>query len=75
MEVESNCHIYRLAVNRTNPNRVARYSLFDELYFSEDTGDSRQKAKHGILAEIRAIAWFPQFCIESIWNGDATLAN
>jgi hypothetical protein len=45
-------------VNAADANRILSYSLFGEIYASEDGGDSWQKVKRE-FGEIRAIAWLP----------------
>jgi hypothetical protein len=56
--VEPNSPLYGFAVNAANPDRLLSYSLFGEIYASEDAGDSWQKVKRE-FGEIRAIAWLP----------------
>ena len=55
---DPNSPLYGFAVNAANPNRILCYSLFGEIYASEDAGDSWQKVKRE-FGEIRAIAWCP----------------
>ena len=45
LPVEPNSPLYGFAVNPANPDRLLSYSLFGELYASEDAGDSWQKVK------------------------------
>jgi hypothetical protein len=56
--VEPNSPLYGFAVNAAKPERVLAYSLFGEIYTSEDAGDSWQKVQRE-FSEIRAIAWQP----------------
>jgi len=58
LPVEPNSPLYGFAVNTANPDRLLSYSLFGEIYASEDAGDSWQKVKRE-FGEIRAIAWLP----------------
>ena len=58
LPVEPNSPLYGFAVNAANANRILSYSLFGEVYASEDAGDSWQKVKRE-FGEIRAIAWQP----------------
>jgi photosystem II stability/assembly factor-like uncharacterized protein len=58
LPVEPNSPLYGFAVNAANPDRLLSYSLFGEIYTSEDAGDSWQKVKRE-FGEIRAIAWCP----------------
>jgi photosystem II stability/assembly factor-like uncharacterized protein len=58
LPVEPNSPLYGFAVNAANPNRILSYSLFGEIYASEDGGESWQKVKRE-FGEIRAIAWQP----------------
>jgi photosystem II stability/assembly factor-like uncharacterized protein len=58
LPVEPNSPLYGFAVNAANPDRLLSYSLFGEIYSSEDAGDSWQKVKRE-FGEIRAIAWQP----------------
>jgi hypothetical protein len=50
--------LYGFAVNAATPERLLAYSLFGEIYASEDAGDSWQKVQRE-FGEIRAIAWQP----------------
>jgi photosystem II stability/assembly factor-like uncharacterized protein len=56
LPVEPNSPLYGFAVNAAKPERLLAYSLFGEIYASEDAGDSWQKVKRE-FGEIRAIAW------------------
>lgn len=56
LPVEPNSPLYGFAVNAVKPERILCYSLFGEIYASEDAGDSWQKVKRE-FGEIRAIAW------------------
>jgi photosystem II stability/assembly factor-like uncharacterized protein len=58
LPVEPNSPLYGFAVNAAKPERLLSYSLFGEIYASEDAGDSWQKVKRE-FGEIRAIAWQP----------------
>ena len=58
LPVEPNSPLYGFATNPANPNRILSFSLFGEIYVSEDAGDSWQKVKRE-FGEIRAIAWMP----------------
>jgi photosystem II stability/assembly factor-like uncharacterized protein len=58
LPVEPNSPLYGFAVNAADPNRILSYSLFGEIYASEDGGESWQKVKRE-FGEIRAIAWLP----------------
>ena len=58
LPVEPNSPLYGFAVNAATPDRLLAYSLFGEIYASEDAGDSWQKVKRE-FSEIRAIAWQP----------------
>ena len=58
LPVEPNSPLYGFATNPANPNRILSFSLFGEIYVSEDAGDSLQKVKRE-FGEIRAIAWLP----------------
>ena len=58
LPVEPNSPLYGFATNPANANRVLAYSLFGEIYSSEDGGDSWQKVKRE-FGEIRSIAWLP----------------
>jgi photosystem II stability/assembly factor-like uncharacterized protein len=58
LPVEPNSPLYGFATNPANPNRILCFSLFGEIYISEDAGDSWQKVKRE-FGEIRAIAWLP----------------
>ena len=54
--MEPNSPLYGFAVNAADPELVLAYSLFGEIYASEDAGDSWQKVKRE-FGEIRTIAW------------------
>src|SRR2546427_46280 len=56
LPVEPNSPLYGFAVNAAHPDRILSYSLFGEIYASEDAGDSWQKVKRE-FGEIRSIAW------------------
>ena len=59
LPVEPNSPLYGFATNPANPDRILCFSLFGEIYVSEDAGDSWQKVKRE-FSEIRAIAWMPK---------------
>jgi hypothetical protein len=58
LPVDPNSPLSGFAVNAVNPDRLLAYSLFGEIYTSEDAGDSWHKVKRE-FGKIRAIAWQP----------------
>ena len=58
LPVEPNSPLYGFATNPANPNRILSFSLFGEIYISEDAGDSWEKVKRE-FGEIRSAAWLP----------------
>jgi len=54
-----NSTIWGLATHAANANRILAFSLFGEVYVSEDAGDSWGKIPRE-FGEIRAAAWLPQ---------------
>ena len=53
--MELNSPLYGFAANPANSNRILSFSLFGEIYVSDDAGGSWQKVKRE-FGEIRAIA-------------------
>jgi photosystem II stability/assembly factor-like uncharacterized protein len=53
-----NSTIWGLATHPAEADRVLAFSLFGEVYISEDAGDSWGKI-HREFGEIRAAAWLP----------------
>ena len=53
-----NSTIWGIATHPAAPGRVAAFSLFGELYISEDAGESWTKVPRA-FGEIRAAAWLP----------------
>ena len=58
LPVQANSTIWGLATHPADPNRILAYSLFGEVYISEDAGDSWGKIARE-FGEIRAAAWLP----------------
>ena len=54
----ANSTIWGLATHPANGNRVVAWSLFGEVFLSEDAGDSWTKVPRA-FGEIRAAAWLP----------------
>jgi photosystem II stability/assembly factor-like uncharacterized protein len=54
----ANSTIWGLATHTADPNRILAFSLFGEVYVSEDAGDSWRKISRE-FGEIRAAAWLP----------------
>jgi photosystem II stability/assembly factor-like uncharacterized protein len=53
-----NATIWGLATHAANADRILAFSLFGEVYISEDAGDSWRKVARE-FGEIRAAAWLP----------------
>jgi photosystem II stability/assembly factor-like uncharacterized protein len=58
LAVQANSTIWGLATHPAEPNRILAFSLFGEVYLSEDAGDSWGKIGRE-FGEIRAAAWLP----------------
>ena len=58
LPVQANSTIWGLATHPADANRVLAFSLFGEVYISEDAGDSWSKIARE-FGEIRAAAWLP----------------
>ena len=58
LPVPPNATIWGLATHAANANRILAFSLFGEVYISEDAGDSWRKVARE-FGEIRAAAWLP----------------
>lgn len=54
----ANATIWGLATHPANANRIVAFSLFGEVYVSEDAGDSWRKIERE-FGEIRVAAWLP----------------
>lgn len=54
----ANATIWGLATHPANANRIVAFSLFGEVYVSEDAGDSWRKVERE-FGEIRVAAWLP----------------
>jgi hypothetical protein len=50
--------IWGLATHTANADRILAFSLFGEVYISEDAGDSWRKVARE-FGEIRTAAWLP----------------
>jgi hypothetical protein len=53
-----NATLWGLAVHPADPNRLVAWSLFGEVYASEDAGESWRKIARE-FGEIRTAAWPP----------------
>jgi photosystem II stability/assembly factor-like uncharacterized protein len=58
LPVEANSTIWGLATHPAEANRILAFSLFGEVYVTEDAGDSWSKIARE-FGEIRAAAWLP----------------
>ncbi len=58
LPTEANATIWGLATHCADPNRIVAFSLFGEVYVSEDAGASWHKIARE-FGEIRAAAWVP----------------
>jgi photosystem II stability/assembly factor-like uncharacterized protein len=58
LPVPPNATIWGLATHAANADRILAFSLFGEVYISEDAGDSWRKVGRE-FGEIRAAAWLP----------------
>jgi hypothetical protein len=58
LPVPPNATIWGLATHTANADRILAFSLFGEVYISEDAGDSWRKVARE-FGEIRAAAWLP----------------
>jgi photosystem II stability/assembly factor-like uncharacterized protein len=58
LPVPANSTIWGLATHPAEANRILAFSLFGEVYVSEDAGDSWAKIGRE-FGEIRAAAWLP----------------
>jgi photosystem II stability/assembly factor-like uncharacterized protein len=58
LPVQANSTIWGLATHPAKANRILAFSLFGELYVSEDAGDAWAKIGRE-FGEIRAAAWLP----------------
>jgi len=58
LPVSPNATIWGLATHPANANRILAFSLFGEVYMSENAGDSWHKVARE-FGEIRAAAWLP----------------
>jgi photosystem II stability/assembly factor-like uncharacterized protein len=58
LPVQPNATMWGLAAHPADPNRIVAYSLFGEVYVTEDAGDSWRKIGRE-FGEIRAAAWLP----------------
>jgi len=58
LPVQPNATIWGLATHPAEANRILAFSLFGEVYISEDAGDSWRKIARE-FGEIRAAAWLP----------------
>lgn len=58
LPVQPNATIWGLATHPANANRILAFSLFGEVYISDDAGDSWRKIARE-FGEIRAAAWLP----------------
>jgi photosystem II stability/assembly factor-like uncharacterized protein len=58
LPVQANATIWGLATHAADANRVLAFSLFGEVYVSDDAGDSWRKIARE-FGEIRAAAWLP----------------
>ncbi len=56
--MQPNATIWGFATHPANGDRILAFSLFGEVYSSEDAGDSWHKIERE-FGEIRAIAWLP----------------
>jgi len=54
----ANATIWGLATHPANANRIVAFSLFGEVYVSEDAGDSWRKIERE-FGENRVAAWLP----------------
>jgi photosystem II stability/assembly factor-like uncharacterized protein len=58
LPVQPNATIWGLATHPADANRILAFSLFGEVYISDDAGDSWRKIARE-FGEIRAAAWLP----------------
>jgi photosystem II stability/assembly factor-like uncharacterized protein len=58
LPTQPNSTIWGLAMHRADANRILAFSLFGEVYVSEDAGDSWAKIARE-FGEIRTAAWLP----------------
>ena len=55
---EPNSYISSIATHPSEPNRIVASSVFGQLFYTEDGGDSWQKVRQE-FTEIRSLAWVP----------------
>ena len=55
---QANATVWGLATHPADPNRIVAFSLFGEVYVTEDAGASWRKIPRE-FGEIRAAAWVP----------------
>jgi hypothetical protein len=58
LPAQPNSTIWGLATHHADPDRILAFSLFGEVYVSEDAGESWDKIARE-FGEIRAAAWLP----------------
>jgi photosystem II stability/assembly factor-like uncharacterized protein len=58
LPVRPNATVWGLATHPADPNRVVAFTLFGEVYVTEDAGESWRKIARE-FGEIRAAAWLP----------------
>ena len=58
LPTQANATVWGLATHPADPNRIVAFSLFGEVYASEDAGESWRKIARE-FGEIRAAAWVP----------------
>ena len=58
LPVQPNSTVWGLATHPAEANRILAFSLFGEVYVSEDAGDSWGKIARE-FGEIRTAAWLP----------------
>lgn len=58
MPQEPNSTMWKIATNPADPDLIVTGTLFGEVYFSENGGDSWEKVKHE-FGDLRAVAWMP----------------
>ena len=58
LPVRPNATMWGLATHRADAGRIVAFSLFGEVYVSEDAGDAWRKIPRS-FGEIRTAAWLP----------------
>ena len=55
---EPNSYFYSIGTHPSDPNRIVACSIFGQLFYTEDGGDSWHKVRQE-FSEVRSLAWMP----------------